>query len=102
MKKEHRTIAGDCNAHNVVWNCKDTDGNESNLYEIMEENGIYIVNKSMMTWTGDGRRKESNLDLYFTSDEIIEGIKYKQKNDSWGSDHILVMMNIEYETKKIC
>lgn len=78
-KKEHWMIAGDFNAHNVVWNCRDTVVNTSNLHEIMEERGMYIVNENTMIWVGDGTRRESNLDLCFASEEIIEGIKYRKK-----------------------
>lgn len=42
--KEHWIIAGDFNAHNIIWNCKNTNVNGSRLYEAMEEKGMYIVN----------------------------------------------------------
>lgn len=42
--KEHWIIAGDFNAHNIIWNYKNTNVNGSRLYEAMEEKGMYIVN----------------------------------------------------------
>lgn len=43
----------------------------------MEEKGMYIVNDRSITWVGDVRRKETNLDLIFASEEIADGISYR-------------------------
>lgn len=94
--KEQWIITGDFTVHNASWNCKDTDKNCSKLHEAMEEKGIYIVNDSTI---GDQRRKEKNLDLMFASEDIVEGIRYREEEDSWGSDHIPVIIKIRYESK---
>lgn len=92
-------IAGEFNVHNVLWNYRDTDRNGSKLHESMEEKGMYIINDRTMTWNGDERRRETNLDLMFASEEIVEGSKYRQEKDSWGSNHIPIMIRIRYESK---
>lgn len=37
-------VIGDFNAHNIIWNYKNTDINGSNLYEITTNNDFYVVN----------------------------------------------------------
>lgn len=65
----------------------------------MEEKGMYIVNDKLITWIGDIRRKETNLDLIFGSEEIADGISYRQERESWRSDHISVIVKIRHEKK---
>lgn len=45
---------------------------------------------------GDANRRPSNLDIMFASEEIVEGVKYVQENDSWGSDHLQLIMQINW------
>lgn len=55
----------------MIWNCKDTDRNEEVLWEKMEEKDMIIVNDSMKSRIGEGRVRNSNIDLvqeiYFNS-----------------------------------
>lgn len=58
------------------------------------------MNDKTTTWIGDDRRRETNLDLMFVSEEIVEGAKYySQEKDSWGSDHVPVIVKIRHEGK---
>lgn len=63
----------------------------------MEENGLYIVNVKTETWIGDRVRRPRNLDLAFASEEIVGGMKYKQLEDSWGSNNYPVMYEMKFE-----
>lgn len=53
----------------------------------MEEKDLYVVNRDTLTRVGEGGRRHSNLDLCFSSEELLYIIKHKQLEDIWGSDH---------------
>lgn len=80
-------IMGNFNAYNREWNCRRTNEESETLLEVMEENGLYIVNVKTETWIGDSVRRPRNLDLAFGSEEIVGEMKYKQLEDSWGSNN---------------
>lgn len=74
LKEEKNIIlTGDFNAHNVIWNCKDTDRNEEVLWEEMEEKDMIIVNDSTKSRIGEGGVEISILtwcsvqEIYFNS-----------------------------------
>lgn len=92
-------MAGDYNAHSKNWNCLRNNKVGIDLNEAMEDKGLYVVNESTSSWLGDNRRKASNLDLAFTTEEIYDRIKYKQGKDTWGSDHYPIFFKIELKRK---
>lgn len=98
-KEEIWIIGGDFNAHNTIWNCNNTDINGYNLNVSMEEKGLYIINDKTETWIGDVKRNPTNLDLFFASEEISDDMKYRQEEDTWGSDHFPVIVSIKFMNK---
>lgn len=80
-------ITGDFNAHNRQWNCSKTDRNGLLLEEAMWENDMYVINDNTMSYLGDTHRAMSNIDLIFTTENLVNEIKYEQIEDTWGSDH---------------
>lgn len=81
-------MMGDFNAHNIVWNCNKTDKNGSMLFEECDDESLYIINRSdTISRIGEGGCQDSNLDLMFCTNTIVHRITYKQKKDTWGSDH---------------
>lgn len=92
-------IMGNFDAHNREWNCRRTNEESETLLEVMEENGLYIVNVKTETWIGDSVRRPRNLDLAFASEEIVGGMKYKQLEDSWGNNNYPVMYEMKFERR---
>lgn len=82
-------IGSDFNAHNMIWNCRTTDINGNNLKKAMKEKGLYIIKEDTETWIGDYRRRPSNLDLIFASEDIGGAIKYVQTKDTGENDNYL-------------
>lgn len=80
-------ITGDFNAHNRQWNCSKTDRNGILLEEAMWENDMYVINDNTMSYLSDTHRAMSNIDLIFTTENLVNKIKYEQIEDTWGSDH---------------
>lgn len=65
----------------------------------MEEKEMYIVNWDTKSRIGEGGRRDSNIDLIFCSENIYDEIKYKQVDDSWGSDHFPIELEIGIEKR---
>lgn len=55
---------------------------------------MFVINTESKSRIGEGGQKDSNLDLMFTSRNIVNKIEYKQWDESWGSDHIPIIFNI--------
>lgn len=87
------------NAHNILWNCHVTDRNGSNLAEESENKGLSILNTNAMSRIGEGGRQWANLDLIFCTADMVNRITYKQKKDTWGSDHFPITFNIDEDIK---
>lgn len=68
--------------------------------EEFEEEGLYVINTDTKSRMGGTGQLDSNLDLIFSNEDLIDEIRYKQVEDSWGSDHYLIEFEIKenYET----
>lgn len=89
-----RIIVGDFNAHNTVWNCKDSDRNGERLLEEFEEEDLLIVNDDTKSRMGSLGQRDTNIDLIFASGEMLNYLEYSQEKDSWDSDHFPIMFEI--------
>lgn len=49
----------------------------------MEENSLYVINDKSESQIGDLKRRPSNLDLVFASEEISDDMEYFQEEDTW-------------------
>lgn len=85
--KEGIIIAGDFNAHNRIWNCKSTDRVGDDLQEDMLDEDMYIINRDTEFRVGEGNQCNSNIDLIFASENLVDKIDYEQGQDTWESDH---------------
>lgn len=99
-KYKNVLLIGDFNAYNTIWNCNDTDKNGEILQEEMEEEGFFVINRSILSRISEGGSTPSNIDLMFSSEDIFEIISYKQIEDSWGSDHYPIEYKIEINRKR--
>lgn len=57
------------------------------LQEDIEEKELYIVNMDTKSRMGNSGQRDSNLNLVFTSKEIIDVTNYEQMKDTWRNDH---------------
>lgn len=80
-------FVGDYNAHNTVWNCQNTDRNGERLWEVTIDNDIICLNQDTISRIGNVGQESSNIDLIFSTVEIMDKLEYEQIPDSWGSDH---------------
>lgn len=62
----------------------------------MENEEYYVINKNIKNRIGKIGQRDSNLDLAFTSEDIV---KYDQKDDPWGSNHFPIGFEVGINKK---
>lgn len=93
-------ILRDFNAHNTAWNCERTDTVGNSLLEEMEARDMFIVNSETKSRMGEVGQTDSNIDIIFCNDKVINLIdKYEQGEDSWGSDHFPIFVDFKIDTQ---
>lgn len=86
-------LTGDFNAHNVVWNCYNTDFSGESLLVDTDSEDLYVINKDTMR-LGNTVQRDSNIDLMFTNEKLMEKMSYEQVEDMWGSDHFRIIFEL--------
>lgn len=87
-------IAGDFNAHHEMWNCHKTDRSGEQLLEDTEMEDLFIINSDTMSRLGSPEQRDSNIDLMFADEKIMEKMVYTQSEDTWGSDHVPIIFEL--------
>lgn len=86
---------GDFNAYNTTWNCVQTDTNGNRLWEATYNKDLICLNEDKMSRLGEVGQRSSNLDLIFASVNIADRGVCVQLNDTWGSGHFPIELNID-------
>ena len=80
-------LVGDFNAHNRIWNCRDTDSNGTNLLESLDKYNLIIHNNNTYTHVDPATGNKSNIDLAITTMSVISQTDVTVFDDTIGSDH---------------
>ena len=93
------TICGDFNSKNTIWGSNITDSNGKIIQELMDENNLYILNDGTGTHiTHNGN--QTPLDLTFISSNLANIANWNLYNDTLGSDHFPVKIEL-YQNRNI-
>lgn len=99
--KKHAILMGDFNAHHVTWNCSKTDTNGTRLFNAIERSNLILHNTNSLTHFSKSIDKSiskySNLDLIFSTVGISDKINVNVENETWGSDHFPVNVEVNVE-----
>ena len=87
----------DFNAHHIHWNCKKTDSNGENFYDSLTKTNLILHNDTSQTYIQPHTNYTSNIDLIFSSYNLSHRIHVKVSDDTWGSDHFPIFVNIDLE-----
>lgn len=93
--RDHCLMMGDFNAHNVIWNCRDTDTNGDRLYNSIDSHNLLIQNFDSATHIDIHRNLTSNLDLVLSTPLISDKIRVQVSDETLGSDHFPIFLNID-------
>lgn len=86
-------IGGDFNAHNQAWGCLENDIPGRILLESLDSNNIIYLNKGQFTRINPSGGNNSAVDITLTSPCFQPYIEWNTMNDSFGSDHIPIIMS---------
>ncbi|XP_036139740.1 uncharacterized protein LOC118644709 [Monomorium pharaonis] len=87
---------GDFNAHHQAWICEDTDGNGEALLNNMYNNYI-CLNYDTKSRLNRPDERGTNIDLIFINPYLIDETTYNQGQDTWGSDHFPIVLNLKID-----
>ncbi|KAL7289071.1 hypothetical protein TKK_0017024 [Trichogramma kaykai] len=87
-------LMGDFNARSTSWNCECSDENGMRLENAYGVANICLHNFFSSTFIDLRRRYHSNLDLVFSTFNISHLISTEISDDTMGSDHYTVCINI--------
>ena len=90
-------LIGDFNSHNKFWNCEKNDLNGIRLLNCIENNDLFIHNTDSKTYVNFKNGKKSNLDLVISTLQIADKITVMTNEDTLGSDHTPIHVNINLE-----
>lgn len=88
---------GDFNAHNITWNCRQTDKNGDLLYNSIEKRDLFIHNINTLTGVNTTNNTKSNIDLVISTLDIAGKINVQTRDETWGSDHYPLDIKIQIE-----
>ena len=92
-------ICGDFNSKNTIWGSDTIDLNGKILQELMDENNLYLLNDGSATHiTYNGI--QTTLDLTFISNCLSHISNWNTLNDTLGSDHYLIRIEL-YQKRKV-
>ena len=97
-KNKFTLLMGDFNAHNKIWNCEKTDSNGDRLHESLTNSNMLLHNFDTLTHIIPNSYTYSNIDLIFSSTNISNKINTKDSDDTLGSDHFPIFINVNRKT----
>ncbi|XP_070152058.1 uncharacterized protein [Polyergus mexicanus] len=90
------------NLHDQEWSAKEIEENLITKMDLSSQRNVtnlYLINSDTLTRIGEGGRNPSNLDRMFCTKDLVHRMSYKQKSDTWGSDHHPIVYIIDEELK---
>lgn len=95
MQTGNCIFMGDFNAHHTNWNCRTSDGNGCKLVNAIDKHDIFLHNTDSSSYIDVHRNIKSNLDLILSSINISDKIDVKVSDETWGSDHFPIYINVD-------
>lgn len=88
-------LLGDFNAHNVAWNCLNSDTNGIRFYNAINAYDLLIHNSDSKTHIDFHRNVKSNLDLVLSTSKIAEKMYVTVNDETCGSDHYPIYIDVD-------
>ena len=92
-------ICGDFNSKNLIWGSNTTDLNGRLIQELLDENDLHLLNDvsgTHITFSGN----QTPFDLTFVSNSLSHISNWNVENDTLGSDHFLIRIEL-YQKRKV-
>lgn len=93
----HTILAGDFNAHNIVWNSDHTDSYGEYLLNSIGKKDLSLHNPNTLTHQNPGNGSLSKIDLILSTMNIASNIIISVLDDTWGSDHFPISCSVNLD-----
>lgn len=93
-------ISGDFNAHHVAFGCMSTKGRGQELYNLIDENDLCILNNGNFTTVNRPTQNPSAIDVTFVSPCIAPLCEWSVHDDCMGSYHYPTITQIQMRIEK--
>lgn len=84
-------IFGHFNSHHTSWNCSNID---TNRIKLLNNSDLILVNQNRHIHIDFHVNSLSDIDLVLCSSVIYDLIKFNVLEDSWGSNHFIIIVNL--------
>uniref|UniRef100_A0ABD2X066 Endonuclease/exonuclease/phosphatase domain-containing protein n=1 Tax=Trichogramma kaykai TaxID=54128 RepID=A0ABD2X066_9HYME len=95
ITSQRTLLVADFNAHNTMWNCDYTSVNGKRFENTIESYDIFLHNDNTSTFIDIHRNYVSNLDVALSTMSLGDKINVSMSDETWGSDHYPLLINIE-------
>lgn len=87
-------LAGDLNAHHVAFGCRSTNSRGNDVYNILDECDLCILNSGSPTTVGTAYHNQSAIDISCISPSLASLCDWKVHSDPMGSYHYPTIIDI--------
>lgn len=87
-------VSGDFNAHHIAFGCLSTKGRGRDLYDVIDDCDLCILNDGNFTTINYPTRNPSAIDVTFVSANLAPLCDWLVHDDAMGSDHYPTITNI--------
>lgn len=93
-------LSGDLNAHHVAFGCLSTNSRGSEIYNIIDEYDLCILNTGTPTTVGSPNKNPSAIDISCISPSLASLCHWRVHDDSMGSYHFPTIIDIQTSVHK--
>lgn len=93
-------LSGDLNAHHVAFGCRSTNSRGNEIYNMLDECDLCILNTGTPTTVGTMCHSPSAIDISCISPAIAPLCEWKVHHDPMGSYHFPTIVNIQTSLEK--
>lgn len=93
-------LSGDLNAHHVAFGCMSTNSRGNDIYNLLDECDLCILNTGSPTTVGTAHHNPSAIDISCISPTVAPLCEWKVHDDPMGSYHFPTIVNIQTSVQK--
>ena len=93
-------LLGDFNSHNTIWGCQKTNKKGSDLEKFINDNNFCILNNKIPTYLNPSTGSHSTIDITLSDPSSYLDYIWKVHNNSCGSDHFPIILEITQPIKE--
>lgn len=93
-------LSGDLNAHHVAFGCRSSNTRGNDVYNLLDECDLCILNTGSPTTVGTIRSNPSSIDITCVSPDVAPLCEWTVHEDPMGSYHFPILVDIQISVQK--